>query len=170
MPIIKDKCDKIDSKDNYRPIALVSIVSQIGENILLDRMSGVLSTIYYLLSTIYCLLSTIYCLLSTIYYLLSTIYYLLSTIYFLLSTIYCLLSTIYYLLSTIYCLLSTIYCLLSTIYYLLSTIYYLLSTMCSQFGFKKKRGTDMCIYVLKEVIDRHRCLNGSTFMCFFRCI
>ena len=24
----------------------------------------------------------------------------------------------------------------------------------------------MCIFVLKEVIDRHRSLNGSMFMCF----
>ena len=24
----------------------------------------------------------------------------------------------------------------------------------------------MCIYVLKEVFDRHRSLNGSMFMCF----
>ena len=44
VPIIKDKCGKINSKDNYRPIALVSIVSKIVENILLDRMSVTLST------------------------------------------------------------------------------------------------------------------------------
>ena len=41
-----------------------------------------------------------------------------------------------------------------------------LSTMSNQFGFKKKHGTDLCIYVLKEVIDRHRSLNGSMFTCF----
>ena len=34
-----------------------------------------------------------------------------------------------------------------------------------QFGIKK-RWTDICIYVLKEVIDMHRSLNGSLFMCF----
>ena len=28
VPIIKDKCSKINSKDNYRPIALASIVSK----------------------------------------------------------------------------------------------------------------------------------------------
>ena len=82
VPIIKDKCGKINSKDNYRPIALASIVSKIVENILLDRMSVTLST------------------------------------------------------------------------------------MSNQFGFKKKHGTDLCIYVLKEVIDRHRSLNGSMFTCF----
>ena len=44
VPIIKDKCGEINSKDNYRPIALVSIVSKIVENILLDRMLVTLST------------------------------------------------------------------------------------------------------------------------------
>ena len=82
VPIIKDKCSKINSKDNYRPIALASIVSKKIENILLDRMSLTRST------------------------------------------------------------------------------------MSNQFGFKKKHGTDLCIYVLKEVIDRHRSLDGSMFTCF----
>ena len=27
-------------------------------------------------------------------------------------------------------------------------------------------GTDLCIYVLKEIVDRFKCLNGSTLMCF----
>ena len=83
VPIIKDLpyfCGKINSKDNYRPIALSSIVSKKFENILLDRMSVILST------------------------------------------------------------------------------------MSNQFGFKKKHGTDLCIYVLKEVIDRHRSLNGSVYI------
>ena len=79
VPTIKDKCGKINSKDNYIPIALASIVSKIVVNILLDRMSV------------------------------------------------------------------------------------MLSTMPNQFGFKKKHGTDLCIYVLKEVIDS---LNGSMFTCF----
>ena len=35
-----------------------------------------------------------------------------------------------------------------------------------QFGFKKKPRTDQCIYVLKEVIDLYRSLNGSVFVCF----
>ena len=82
VPIIKDKCSKINSKDNYRPIALASIVSKKIENILLDRMSV------------------------------------------------------------------------------------MRSTMSDQFRFKKKHGTDLCIYVLKEVIDRHRSLDGSMFTCF----
>ena len=42
--IIKDKCCKINSKDNYRPIALANIVSNNFENILLDRMSVMQST------------------------------------------------------------------------------------------------------------------------------
>ena len=82
VPIITDKCSKINSKYNYRPIALASIVSKIVENILLDRMSVTRST------------------------------------------------------------------------------------MSNQFGFEKKHGSDLCIYVLKEVIDRHRSLNGSMFTCF----
>ena len=44
VPIINDQCGKINSKDNYRPTALASIVSKIVENILLDRMSVTLST------------------------------------------------------------------------------------------------------------------------------
>ena len=36
----------------------------------------------------------------------------------------------------------------------------------NQFGFKRKLGTDSCIYVMKQVIDQYRTLNGSVFMCF----
>ena len=43
VPIIKDKCGKINSKDNYRPVALASVTSKIVEMILLDRMSDVMS-------------------------------------------------------------------------------------------------------------------------------
>ena len=82
VPIIKDKCGKINSKDNYRPVALASVTSKIVEMILLDRMSDELDT------------------------------------------------------------------------------------LSNQFGFKKKSGTDLCIYVLKEIVDRFKCLNGSTLMCF----
>ena len=82
VPIIKDKCGKINSRDNYRPVALASATSKIVEMILLDRMSDALDT------------------------------------------------------------------------------------RSNQFGFKKKSGTDLCIYVLKEIVDRFKCLNGSTLMCF----
>lgn len=41
-----------------------------------------------------------------------------------------------------------------------------LATNPNQFGFKKKHGTDQCIYVLKEIIDLYRTLNGSVFVCF----
>ena len=82
VPIIKDKCGKINSKDNYRPVALASVTSKIVEMILLDRMSDELDT------------------------------------------------------------------------------------LSNQFGFKKKSGTDLCIYVLKEIVDRFKCLYGSTLMCF----
>ena len=69
VPIIKDKAGKINSKKNYRPIALASIISKVLELIILDRISMYLTT------------------------------------------------------------------------------------NDNQFGFKKKLGTDTCIYVLKEVID-----------------
>ena len=39
VPIIKDKAGKITSKDNYRPIALASVVSKVIEMILLDSRS-----------------------------------------------------------------------------------------------------------------------------------
>ena len=41
-----------------------------------------------------------------------------------------------------------------------------MDTNPNQFGFKKKHRTDQCIYVLKEVIDLYRSLNGSVFVCF----
>ena len=41
-----------------------------------------------------------------------------------------------------------------------------MDTNPNQFGFKKKHGTDQCIYVLKEVTDLYRSLNGSVFVCF----
>ena len=49
---------------------------------------------------------------------------------------------------------------------ILDRIIDMLDTKCNQFGFKPKLGTDMCIYSLKEIIDRYRQLNGSVFMCF----
>lgn len=82
VPIIKDKAGKIGDKNNYRPIAIASIMSKILERIILDRIINVLDT------------------------------------------------------------------------------------KCNQFGFKPKLGTDMCIYSLKEIIDKYRQLNGSVFMCF----
>ena len=44
VPIIKDKKAKINSKDNYRPVALASVVSKVVEMILLDRMAEHLVT------------------------------------------------------------------------------------------------------------------------------
>ena len=38
---------------------------------------------------------------------------------------------------------------------------------CSnQFGFQQKLGTDTCIYILKEIVEKYRSLNGCIFMCF----
>ena len=86
VPIIKSKSGRIMSKDNYRPIALASIVSKVLEKILLNRL------------------------------------------------------------------------------------YIFLDTCSNQFGFKKKhsRGlrTDQCDFILKELIDSYRMLNGSVFTCF----
>ena len=44
VPIIKDKSGKINSKDNYRPIAIASTISKLLEKILLDRLSNYLLT------------------------------------------------------------------------------------------------------------------------------
>ena len=39
IPISKDKKAKISSIDNYRPVAIASVVSKVVERILLDRLS-----------------------------------------------------------------------------------------------------------------------------------
>ena len=44
VPIIKDKSGKINSKDNYRPIAIASIMSKLIEKLLLERLSDYLLT------------------------------------------------------------------------------------------------------------------------------
>jgi len=49
---------------------------------------------------------------------------------------------------------------------LLGRISDLLLTRPNQFGFKKKHGTDQCIYVMKEIIDTYKLLNSSVFVCF----
>lgn len=46
VPIIKDKSGKISSKDNYRPIALASVMSKVLEIIILKRSSEYLTTNY----------------------------------------------------------------------------------------------------------------------------
>ena len=84
VPVIKDKAGKISSKDNYRPIALASVISKLVEVIMLDRIEMYMNT------------------------------------------------------------------------------------NPNQFGFKRKHGTDQCIYVLREIIYLYRRLNGSVFACFDR--
>ncbi|KAK2171500.1 hypothetical protein NP493_1059g00016 [Ridgeia piscesae] len=49
---------------------------------------------------------------------------------------------------------------------ILGRIEMFLDTNPNQFGFKKKHGTDQCIYVLEELFDLYRTLNGSVFVCF----
>ncbi len=39
----------------------------------------------------------------------------------------------------------------------------------NQFGFKAKHGTDLCIYALKEIVNKYRDKNSSVFV-FHRCI
>ena len=41
-----------------------------------------------------------------------------------------------------------------------------LVTTCNQFGFKKKMGTDLPIYLLKEIVLKYHSLNANVFMCF----
>ena len=79
VPVIKDKAGKLNSMDNYRPIALASILSKGLERILPTRLE------MFVLTT------------------------------------------------------------------------------DNQFGFKRKDGTDMCIYALKKIVGRQ---NSTVFMCF----
>lgn len=44
VPVIKDKAGKLCSIDNYRPIALASMVSKVLESILLDRLINVINS------------------------------------------------------------------------------------------------------------------------------
>ena len=44
VPIIKDKSGKINSKDNYRPIAIASTMSKLVEKLLLVRLKNYLTT------------------------------------------------------------------------------------------------------------------------------
>ena len=44
VPVIKDKARKISSKDNYRPIALASVISKLVEVIMLDRIEMYMNT------------------------------------------------------------------------------------------------------------------------------
>ena len=45
IPKIKDKKGKISTIDNYRPVAIASVVSKVVEQILLHRLSEYLDTI-----------------------------------------------------------------------------------------------------------------------------
>ena len=44
VPVIKSKTGHIMSKDNYRPIALASVVSKVAEIVIYNRISGYLDT------------------------------------------------------------------------------------------------------------------------------
>ena len=44
VPIIKNKAGNVNSSDNYRPIALASVLSKLVENIILNRVEHLLST------------------------------------------------------------------------------------------------------------------------------
>ncbi|ELU16585.1 hypothetical protein CAPTEDRAFT_97653 [Capitella teleta] len=44
IPIVKNKVGDINSKDNYRPIALASVLSKVVEMVLLNRLDGYLHT------------------------------------------------------------------------------------------------------------------------------
>lgn len=82
VPVIKDKAGKVGSMDNYRPIALASVLSKVLESILLDRLSA------------------------------------------------------------------------------------FVCTSDNQFGFQAKHGADLCIYALKEIVDRYRRQNSSVLIGF----
>ena len=82
VPIIKSKSGLISSKDNYRPIAIASVLSKVLEMIILERVE------------------------------------------------------------------------------------LFVYTHENQFGFKKQHGTDTCIYVMKEIINRYQRLGSSVYLCF----
>ena len=82
VPIIKSKSGLICSKDNYRPIAIASVLSKVLEMIILERIE------------------------------------------------------------------------------------LFVYTHENQFGFKKQHGTDTCIYVMKEIINRYQRLGSSVYLCF----
>lgn len=81
-PVIKDKAGSISSKDNYRPIALASVISKVLEKIILNRIDEYITT------------------------------------------------------------------------------------SSNQFGFKKKLGTDQCVYTLKEVLHFYKTSGSSVFISF----
>ena len=82
VPVIKDKAGNINAKDNYRPIALASIISKVVEMIMLNRMET------------------------------------------------------------------------------------FLLTQPNQFGFKKKHGTDQCIFAIKELINKYKNKGSCVYTCF----
>ena len=49
---------------------------------------------------------------------------------------------------------------------LLTKLEMYVSTSDNQFGFKRKHGTDLCIYALKEIVFSYTSLNSSVFLCF----
>ena len=49
---------------------------------------------------------------------------------------------------------------------ILHRIYSFIETSALQFGFKSKHSTDMCIFVLKEIIDFYKRQNSPVFLCF----
>ena len=82
VPVIKDKVGKLNSSDNYRPIALASVMSKVIERILLSRLER------------------------------------------------------------------------------------WISSADNQFGFKRKHGTDLCIFALKEMLDKYSGQNSTMFISF----
>ena len=49
---------------------------------------------------------------------------------------------------------------------ILNFIEFFIDTSCNQFGFKRKSGTDMCVYSLKNTIQYYRQHNIPVFSCF----
>ena len=49
---------------------------------------------------------------------------------------------------------------------LLDHLHYNVQTCDNQFGFKKKHGTDMCIFSLKHVVDFYRQRSSPVYICF----
>ena len=52
IPIVEDKKAKISSIDNYRPVAIASVVSKVVERILLDRLSEYLDRLLWVTNSV----------------------------------------------------------------------------------------------------------------------
>jgi len=49
---------------------------------------------------------------------------------------------------------------------LLDRLQFQLKTSCNQFGFKNKHGTDMCVYILNQIIEYYNERSSPVYICY----